>query len=194
MALSSFSEVSTAIATWINRTGDTELEASIPDFLRLAELDAQRRLRVGQMLASTTITLTDGVGSLPSDYVQYRRIWDTAYPDIDLTPGTAESVRGFKIAGSSITAYPTTIGTLGIDYYQEIPALTSDNPTNWLLENGPDIYLYGALIAAMPFTHDDSRMGVWGTLREQAYQGIERQDVLARYARAGRRRDASRTP
>ena len=194
MALTSFSELSTAILTWINRTGDTDLIAAVPDFIRLAELNAQRRLRVGQMLASTTITLTNGAGSLPSDYVQYRRIWDTAYPDIDLEPGTAESVRGFKIAGSSITAYPTTIGTLGIDYYQEIPALTASNTTNWLLEDVPEVYLYGSLVAAMPFVLDDNRAGVWKSFLEEAYQALENQDVMTRYAKAGRRRDACRTP
>lgn len=194
MALSSFSDLSTSILTWINRTGDADLTAAVPDLIRLAEFDAQRRLRVGEMLASTTITLTDGAGSLPSDYLQYRRIWDTAYPDVDLEPGTAESARGFRITGSSISTYPTTIGTLGIDYYQEVPALTSSNITNWLLEKAPDVYLYGSLSAAMPFVQDDNRIAVWKRLLEEAYLKIENQDVLARYAKAGRRRDACRTP
>ena len=37
--------------------------------------------------------------------------------------------------------------TLEISYYSKIPALNQTTTTNWLIEDYPNIYLYGAIEA-----------------------------------------------
>ena len=39
--------------------------------------------------------------------------------------------------------------------------LSDDNPSNWVLETYPDIYIYGAMLQIAPFLHDDQRIPVW---------------------------------
>jgi hypothetical protein len=40
---------------------------------------------------------------------------------------------------------PDTTSTVTLDYYQKIPALSDEAPTNWLLTDHPDLYLYATL-------------------------------------------------
>lgn len=194
MALSNWSELVASIATWSWRSDQTDFEAAIPDFIRLAEVDAESRLSVGEMRATANITMTDGVGSLPDDYVEFVRVYELSNSRVDLLPGREANGRGFEIVGSSIRGHPSSVGDLGIDYYRSIPLLSAENPTNWLLTKSPGVYLYGALLVAMPHDREDNRIAVWETRLERAYSLLESRDVRARYAKAGRRRDASRTP
>jgi hypothetical protein len=46
--------------------------------------------------------------------------------------------------------------------YLEFPeALSDDNPTNWVLEAHPDLYIYGAMLQVAPFLMDDTRVPLW---------------------------------
>src|SRR5574343_1469860 len=65
MALSTYSELQSAVASWLHRT---DLTSQIQEFIRLAESDLQVRARLSQWDTSGTVTVTSGVGSLPSDF------------------------------------------------------------------------------------------------------------------------------
>lgn len=45
--------------------------------------------------------------------------------------------------------------------FQPIPRLSEQNPTNWLLEEWDDVYLYAALVETAPFLREDERIPVW---------------------------------
>lgn len=49
-------------------------------------------------------------------------------------------------------------------YYEQIPALSDSNTSNWLLDAAPDAYLYGSLLQAAPYLAEDERIQVWSTL------------------------------
>lgn len=193
MALSNRSELIAAIGRWAwragveNETDDATFVAAIPDFITLLENRVNRELRVGEMLTTAPIVLTDGLGALPDDYLQYRRLSADTYPRWELNYGGQNEGRGFTISGSAITGWPITIGNLSMEYYAKIPALTEANPTNWLLTKAPEVYLYGSLLEAMPFTGDDQRAGTWHAYYDKAIGGLQSADVMARYAKAGRR-------
>jgi hypothetical protein len=55
MALSSYSELKTSIANWLNRS-DLTTEIS-EDFIVLTEADFNSKLRIRKMVAQTTITI-----------------------------------------------------------------------------------------------------------------------------------------
>ena len=59
---------------------------------------------------------------------------------------------------------------LVIYYYSELPALTGNEQTNWLLEDYPSIYLYATLREAAVYMMDDERLPVWEQLFQQAVQ------------------------
>jgi hypothetical protein len=59
-------------------------------------------------------------------------------------------------------------------YYARISELVNANDTNWLLGAHPDVYLFGSLVEAAGFLHDDPRMAVWDSRLQQAMVLINR--------------------
>jgi hypothetical protein len=84
----------------------------------------------------------------------------------------------YTIADMSLRIYPapTVAGTLALKvlYYARIPELDSPGDTNWLLDAHPDVYLFGSLVEAAGFLHDDARMAVWDSRLQQAISLINR--------------------
>lgn len=70
----------------------------------------------------------------------------------------------FSIIGDQMELAPTPNEDFDVEvvYRGNIPALAG-NSTNWLLTLAPDVYLYGTLLEASPYTQNDERLGVWGT-------------------------------
>ena len=68
MAFTSYSTLKTKIGEYLART---DLDAQIPDFIRLAEERLRRDLRIRQMLkvATATTTADDSTVSLPADFL-----------------------------------------------------------------------------------------------------------------------------
>lgn len=194
MALDTYANLQTAIISYAFRTGDTEFTAAVPDFITLTESRLNRVLRVREMEASATLTLTNSAGTLPSDYLEFRRVVANTSPATPLelvTPDFAAAEYGttysgypmhFTIIGSTLTVYPSTTATVALSYYQKIPALAT--ATNWLLTKAPELYLYGALVEAAPYMMDDQRANVWGTLFQKALKDLQDADTSARYSRA----------
>jgi len=56
---------------------------------------------------------------------------------------------------------PDKTYNLVIHYKRAIDALGSTQTTNWLLDNHPDIYLYGALVESAPYYRDEERLPIW---------------------------------
>ncbi len=60
--------------------------------------------------------------------------------------------------------------------------------TNWVLDDHPDVYLYGALLETAPYLVDDARIPVWETLFEKRLSNILRtrnEDVITLANHAG---------
>ncbi|MDA0313536.1 MAG: hypothetical protein O3C65_15105 [Proteobacteria bacterium] len=69
-------------------------------------------------------------------------------------------------------AGPASSDTLKSLYYKAFTALADDADTNWLLANAPDVYLYGAMLEAMPYLRNDARLPVWAELYAGAVDGL----------------------
>jgi len=133
-------------------------------FATTFERAANRRLRVRQMEAVTSLTTTNGEVSLPSDYLLWRTIRPNAvtrwpWEELDyvhpayLPPTTAALgaiPRLFTIEGSLFKTRPIDdINAYEFHYYRQIPSLVGDNAnTNWLLTEYPDAYLFGMMTEA----------------------------------------------
>jgi len=66
--------------------------------------------------------------------------------------------------------YPTPDGTYQsrMTYRRIILPLSDTQTTNWLLEERPDIYLYGSAVHAAPQIKDDQRVALWENLYSTA--------------------------
>lgn len=189
MALTTYSELQTSIANHLHRD---DLTALIPDFIRLAEDNLTADIVSRSMDVKTNLATVAGTQTvtLPTDMVEMRRLmivssYNTVLkyvsPD-QLSADYVNNITGvpqvFTIVGQSIelAPIPDSAYTLEITYKQRIPALSDSNTTNWLLTNWPSAYLYGSLIAAVPYIIDDNRLPVFRSLYQEAIASINSVD------------------
>jgi hypothetical protein len=71
--------------------------------------------------------------------------------------------------------------TVIVTYQRGLPALSDDNPTNWLLNEHPDCYLFGSLVESEAFISVDERALAWGQRRDLTFQSIEQADRKKRW-------------
>ena len=58
-------------------------------------------------------------------------------------------------------------------YWRKVDVLSTSNTTNWLIDDHPDIYIYGALVHTAPYLKDDARLPVWESRLEKAINEID---------------------
>ncbi len=189
MTIATYSDLQTAIASWIARA---DLTATIPDFITLFESAANRRLRIRQQETASALTPSGGIATLPTDYLTWRRVTWTGSTNCELEyvhPSYLHALyptaptgnpRLFTIEGSSLTLRPLDDTALTFDYFAKIPALSVSNTTNWLLTAHPGIYLFGSLAEAHGFVKDTENLALWNARRDELFDEIERLDTKTR--------------
>lgn len=199
MAITTYSELKTAIANWLNRD---DLTAVIPDFIALTEADIQRKVRHWRMEERSTATLDARYTQLPDGFLEAVRF----HLDVDerpielLTPLALQQRRQgnsdaggkpqfYAIIAGQIEVWPTPDGsyTGELYYYARTATLTDSNTSNWVLTHFPDAYLYGALVHAAPYLVDDQRIGTWAALYQSAIDGINANNDKAKFGGSGLR-------
>ena len=181
MSISNYVELQAAGANYLARD---DLSARIPEFIALTEAKLNRLLFVPQMEVRSTATVDINADepefiSLPTDFQTMRRVRLSSVlgkPRLNFVTGTQiddirysrDNMTGqpayFSIVGTEMELLPTPAQayTLEMVYRATLPPLAS-NPTNWLLTMAPDIYLYGMLLEAAPYTKEDERVSLWAS-------------------------------
>jgi hypothetical protein len=80
MALSTYTELKAAVASWLARA---DLTSTIPDFITLAEAKLNRTLRTRQMEQRSTATATEYM-ELPTGFIELRNIQLNETPKVSL--------------------------------------------------------------------------------------------------------------
>lgn len=129
---------------------------------KMFEATANHRLRVRPMETSTLLTTTSGDVALPADYLLWRTVlWTDPSPYVELeyvhpaylsstetgTDGSNPQI--FTIEGGTFKARPANDAVNGYEfhYYQKISTITgNDANSNWLLDEYPNVYLFGVLV------------------------------------------------
>jgi hypothetical protein len=185
MAISNYSELKSAIADWLDRT---DLTDSIPNFIALTEARHKRDFKLRRLETRVTAnTVADQeYYSLPDNYIAMRNIQLNTDPKTSLEYLTPEqmdrvyagSIKGkpkaYSIMVNDIQLRPTPDGVYQIEllYYKHVNPLSDSNATNEILDNHPDIYLYGALVEAEPYLQNDKRIQTWSSLYDRAKNDI----------------------
>ena len=191
MALTTYTELKTSLANWLNRS-DLTTEIG-DDFIKLTEADLNSKLRVRAMIAQVNITVNAETAALPTDFLQIRNFYilsgQTKTPLVYTTPASMDTT-----SGTSTTGLPTTFTILGdtlrfspkpdatytavMNYYKKFPALSSTNATNYILASHPAIYLYGSLFHAANFLGgiNPQQVQTWQQMYATALERLELND------------------
>ena len=195
MAISTYSELKTAVANWINRD---DLTDRIPEFIALAEARFNRMLRVSAMegLYTADTVKAQRNYNLPPRYLQMRSLRLNRDPLVVLTYLTPEMMDRVW-AGSAVgipKAYtikandiflgpaPSSVYEMEMDYFRKFDALSTSTATNWVIINAPDVYLYGSLLEAEPFIMNDQRTALWSAAFYKAIEDIQLQNDKDRHS------------
>lgn len=175
MALTNYSELQTHV---LARASRADLSAEFADFVRLAEQviyfgiehDSIEPLRVKEMEAETTVSITTGTGSLPADFLTARALsLQNAEQYLDyLSPYQFRAQKGlftgsskpgyFTIESGALDVLPAWTGTLDLAYIQRPAALTTGAPINTIMTDYPDVYVYGAMRELAKWIRDDEAL------------------------------------
>lgn len=186
MALSTYADLKTSIQNWLHRSDLTSL---IADWIVLCEADFNRRLRITLMEDRVTTDLAGEYLALPGDLLEVRTIQINTNPVAALRylppermdakyGGTSGQPVYYAMVGDEFQFAPVPDGTYEVEitYYARVPALSDDDPSNVILENFPDLYLYGSLIHSAPYIQNDQRIVLWRQEYERALVQIQIND------------------
>ena len=109
-----------------------------------------------------------------------------AYPDVDVVTGIT-TLRFWPPATAS-----GPIANLKITVAGYLPALSNSNPTNALLRDAPDLYLFGALAESAPYLQHDERVPVWEARLSAGVKALRVSTERRLYGGAPRRREFAR--
>jgi len=198
MALSTYAELKTSIANWLNRS-DLTTEIS-DDFIKLVEADYNSKLRIGKMIStSTSFTIDSEEETVPTGFLQVRDFFilsgGTKYALRYMTPPQMDEIRGssstgmpsvYTILGDKFrfASKPDSTYTATINFYKTFDPLSDSNTSNYILTNHPQIYLYGSLYHAAQFLGgiEPQKVQAWQQNYVTALERVERNDREDQYS------------
>ena len=200
MAITNYTDLQTTIADFLNRD---DLTSVIPTFIQLAEAEMNRLVRHWKMEKRATGQQSAGDQwmQVPNDWLETIRLHLTGSGTSAVTMTSRAAMADIRAKNEDVSTvapylythadgqfelYPTPSDTTDFEllYYQQIPDLAT-NSTNWLLEDAPDVYLYGALRHSAPYLAEDARSAVWEKYYGEALQMLNNASEQARYSGSG---------
>ena len=199
MAITNYTNLQTTIADFLNRD---DLTSVIPTFIQLCEANINRNVRHWKMETRTSgqQSAGDQYMQIPADWIETIRfhVTGSGTSPLDLisraamqdkragAEDTSGTPRYYTHADSQFELYPTPDADTDVEllYYAKVPDLAT-NSTNWLLEEAPDVYLYGSLLHSAPYLQEDSRMAVWAQMASASVVRLNEASEQARYSGSG---------
>lgn len=174
-----------SVRAWLNRDDLTNLQ--ITEFIAMFEARMNRVLRHPEMEQIVTVTLTSGNNDLPADFLSMRAIYRDTQELKAMTPaamareyGTAQGISvAYTIVGSQprkirLGPQPNANTPVTMVYYKKLVGVDVNNADNWLLNEHPDLYLYGTLLMAEAYLANDERLGIWKNAFDEALRELDR--------------------
>jgi len=188
MAISNYGELKQKLSRYLF---NQRFLADYDDYTSMFEADANSRLRVLPMEASTLLTTISGDVALPTDYLTWRTVKPTTTPYIDeldyvhpaYLPATQYNRRPplFTIEGNTFKTRPAddTADAYEFHYYQKIPTLVGgDSNSNWLLSEYPNAYLFGLMVEAAGQGRNAEMAQLYKARRDEVFAEITQRYAL----------------
>ena len=186
MSIATYAELKTAVADFMNVA---EADASIDTFIKLTESQFERELRVREQEKSASYLINDTDLSLPADFLEIksitldgtgRRLDFVSQDSLMNHQSLTASPKLFTVFGEFIKVWPQPASGSDVAatllYYARLDPLSASAPTNSILTNYPDLYMYGCLTNAAGYLKDDASLGIYAPLYERAVRAANSND------------------
>lgn len=184
MAIATYAELRTAVATWTVRS---DMTSRMGDIVALAEADIRKDVRCQAMETLATGTLTGETLAWPTRFLEARRlkvgndvqgyVTPAEYADYDQA-GTVKPA--FTTIGQTIYILHGASGdAYSLIYWAGFAPFSADSDTNWLLLNAPEVYLWACCVKVAIVTKDDAGAARWSALYQAAAQRLNARERMA---------------
>lgn len=185
-----YGELRAFIADWLHRS---DMDSAIGRCVAMATSHFNRVLRTPEMESRDVRPVTSEFVTVPSDFLEIISITRddgrelrylarpqfASYVGLGMTPEPpifcVEDYQ-FRFLPAPTVDSPLNVTIL---YYEGIANLVNDSDTNWLLSAFPDAYLYGALMHARVWLHDDPRVQLIKPMFDEMLAQMQRRRVAA---------------
>ena len=191
-----YSELKTNIANYLNRS---DLTDQMDMFIDNVEGEVNRRVRRKEMIKRATATADAQYLSLPNDWLEAINVEITSNNFSPILQQSIESLDIYRKSINNKTGQPVYFAfvddtmelaptpdasyTLQLTYYGKIDALSDSNTSNFLSNNHPDVYLYGALKHASIYLMEDERVAMFSQLFEEALEELKMEQEKAEFGK-----------
>lgn len=174
-----------------------DLASVMPSLVQRAEAALFREFELYRLTVTAAGTTTGGIIPLPLDVGAIESVAisaDGRSRVLDYAPGDD----GMPTAGGGTPAWyvvvpgaaqllpkPGAEYAYTLRYAPKLTPLSEAAPTNWLLLNAPDVYLYATCVQIGIDVHDDALIVRHTQFLNNAIQSLRSQDARARLSRMG---------
>lgn len=188
MAISTYADLKSAVADWLERS---DLAARIPDFVTLAESRLNRLFRGRMNEVNTVLASTVGARTiaLPADFTEAVSVHVAGCPEglrfvdpalIELTADAGRPNFWTLEAGNLAFERPfDAVYGVTLRYLSRL-TLSDGAPTNAILAEYPDLYLFGALLEAAPFLRDADLLALFQARFDTAMSEANAKEGMSR--------------
>lgn len=193
MALT-YDTLQSTVADYLDRS---DLDSVLPTFIELAESKFKRKLRHWKMEKRATADTVAGQRTLdlPTDFIEMRslklntdpvRVLEYVVPaHLNWYDSSSGTPLYYSVIGGEIHFDDTPDSVYQVEmYYYAFDSLSDSVTTNWLIEDHPDLYLYGTLLEAESFLMNDPRLQVWKLAFDEALRDLNKSSKIAHAAGA----------
>lgn len=199
MTIASYTDLQTAVADWLARSGDSIITARVADFIALFEdeIVGDPDFRYRWMEERDTASTTAGTQflALPTGYIEQRtlRLLTDPVESLEYLPPKlfwdlyAASTQGkpkkYTVLDSELAFAPIPDSAYTVEMmYVAFSPLSTTNTTNWLLTRFPSVYLFGSLEQAAHYLDNDRLVAKFKAKKDEAIQKLAVSDWQAKYA------------
>lgn len=180
--MTTYAILQAAVADYLHRDN---LTTNIPGFISLAESYIFRELNVRELQISVAgTTIAGGYGTLPTDFYSVARITvahGSTTTDLDYmaVPAVSSTVLthpvNYSLENNQIRIIGAGVGqAYTLFYTPKILPLSLTVTTNWILDNGYDLYLYASALEAARNIKDANEIASLTQLTEIALDSLRR--------------------
>lgn len=181
--ITDYTSLQDAILDWSARS---DIGRRIPIFIRSFETQFSRDNNLQQMYVTSAELTPDANGAvtLPTDVANWDQfIWSNggiSGPLQIVTPAWAASLdqttglvpRFAYIQNGRLYVKPNGPCSVTVSYYQKLPFLSYASPTNWLIDEAPEVYLWGALVQVAVYAKDAEDYALWNGKYQEALESL----------------------
>ncbi|MCB4862387.1 hypothetical protein K7W03_22615 [Sphingobium sp. PNB] len=181
--IGNYDDLVAMVGNWLDRD---DLNDRIPEFVSLLEARLNRLLRTVMQETPVTWAITGEEYALPDDFRKMRRIYPAGQPNRPLAEISSSQLPDWAYSGFAqvyaiegrtlrFSPAPTADAPLTVQavYWRRIPPLGSFQPTNWILDEHPDIYVWGALHQAATYIRDPDAIDTCKAYLDEAIAEVQ---------------------